>query len=440
MKYVFTLVLFLMMGQYSLRGQAYTSYFTGSVSDVSPAAYGGICLMGGASENDNAMAWFLQQANGGDILVLRASGSDGYNDYLYEDLGVTVNSVETIKFNSASAASDPYIHQRIQQAEGIWFAGGDQWDYVSYWRGTAVDSLINLAISERNIVIGGTSAGMAIQGGYYFSAENGTVTSATALDNPYDSSVKVAHEPFIKNEFLADVITDTHYDNPDRRGRHTVFLARILTDLGLEARGIACDEYTAVCINQNGLAFVYGDYPSNNDNAYFIQPNCELDAGSPETCSSGVPLHWNHDGKALKVCVVKGTNVGLNTFDLNNWQTSSGGSWEHWSVFNSILSVSDAEAPDCTPSAQAPALDKRAALTFSNPVSGSLNVKISSDLIRKGELRLRDTSGIILLDTEVNGQGTYSFSVQHLPKGIYILELLEGEDVLLIEKVHISNY
>ena len=102
--------------------------------------------MGGASENDNAMAWFLQQANGGDILVLRASGSDGYNDYLYEDLGVTVNSVETIKFNSASAASDPYIHQRIQQAEGIWFAGGDQWDYVSYWRETAVDSLINLEV------------------------------------------------------------------------------------------------------------------------------------------------------------------------------------------------------------------------------------------------------------------------------------------------------
>ena len=37
--------------------------------------------MGGASENDAAMAWFLERAGGGDVLVLRASGSDGYNDY-----------------------------------------------------------------------------------------------------------------------------------------------------------------------------------------------------------------------------------------------------------------------------------------------------------------------------------------------------------------------
>ena len=42
------------------------------------------------------MQWFLEQANGGDVLVLRASGSDGYNQYLYNDLGINVNSVESI--------------------------------------------------------------------------------------------------------------------------------------------------------------------------------------------------------------------------------------------------------------------------------------------------------------------------------------------------------
>jgi hypothetical protein len=42
------------------------------------------------------MKWFLQRANGGDILVLRTTGSNGYNSYLYSGLGVTVNSVETI--------------------------------------------------------------------------------------------------------------------------------------------------------------------------------------------------------------------------------------------------------------------------------------------------------------------------------------------------------
>jgi len=140
-------------------------------------------MMGGATEHDEAMKWFLNRANGGDILVLRASGSNGYNDYLYTDLGITVNSVETIVFNNASASSDTYIHDKISKAEAIWFAGGDQWNYVSYWRNSPIDSLINDGLLNRNIVIGGTSAGMAIQGEYYFSAENGTVTSSTALSS-----------------------------------------------------------------------------------------------------------------------------------------------------------------------------------------------------------------------------------------------------------------
>jgi hypothetical protein len=55
----------------------------------------------------------------------------------------------------------------------------------------SVDSLVNLAIQNRNVVVGGTSAGMAILGGYYFSAQNGTVTSAEALTNPYNTRVTV---------------------------------------------------------------------------------------------------------------------------------------------------------------------------------------------------------------------------------------------------------
>jgi cyanophycinase-like exopeptidase len=82
-------------------------------------------------------------------------------------------------------------HQRIQQAEAIWIAGGDQWDYVSYWRNNLIEDYINDAIQLRNAVIGGTSAGMAILGGYYFTAENGTVTSNQALNNPYHNNVTV---------------------------------------------------------------------------------------------------------------------------------------------------------------------------------------------------------------------------------------------------------
>ena len=144
--------------------------------------------MGGASEHDEAMKWFLNKANGGDILVLRTSGSDGYNDYMYSQLGVSINSVETIVYHNELASNDVYVQDRIKEAEGIWFAGGDQWTYIDFWRDTPVDSLINEGIQDRNMVIGGTSAGMAIQGQYYFSAENGTITSAEALANPFDNT------------------------------------------------------------------------------------------------------------------------------------------------------------------------------------------------------------------------------------------------------------
>jgi cyanophycinase-like exopeptidase len=150
--------------QVSAFSQAYVSYFTGNKKDKVTQPQGGICLMGGSSESDEAMRWFLQRADGGDVLVLRASGSDGYNDYLFEELGIPVNSVESIVFKGAEAAEDPYIHQKIKQAEAIWLAGGNQWNYVNYWRNTAIGRLINEGIRDRKIVIGGTSAGWRFWG------------------------------------------------------------------------------------------------------------------------------------------------------------------------------------------------------------------------------------------------------------------------------------
>ncbi|MCB0637011.1 MAG: cyanophycinase, partial [Lewinella sp.] len=115
--YLFLLTL---LGSAGLAAQSYTSYFSGNETDAQTQPQGGVCMMGGATEHDNAMRWFLQRADGGDVLVLRASGADGYNSYLYSELGETVNSVETIVFNNASAATEPYVQQAIQQAEAIW--------------------------------------------------------------------------------------------------------------------------------------------------------------------------------------------------------------------------------------------------------------------------------------------------------------------------------
>lgn len=407
-------------------GQTYTSYFTGNETDVVTNPLGGVCIMGGASEDDNAMQWFLEKANGGDVLVLRATGSDGYNSYLFSELGVAVNSVETIVCSSADASNDPYVLQKINQAEAIWFAGGDQWTYISYWRDTPVSLAINDAIQNRNIVIGGTSAGMAIQGEYYFSAENGTVTSAAALANPFNNRVTVGASPFITNEFLEQTITDTHFDNPDRKGRLATFLARIYTDHGVYAKAIACDEYTAVCIETDGMARVYGGAPTYDDNAYFIQSNCELIEQAPEICASGIPLTWDLDGLALKVYQIKGDETGNNTFDLNTWQSGSGGSWHNWSVLDGVFSEQTSTPVNCLPqSVNALAADLGIDI-FPNPSNTEITITSS---IYFNKIEVFNTLGQMEDRIDFLNTMNYSFTLPDA-SGAYLVRIFTKDGII----------
>lgn len=328
------------------KAQPYNSYFTGDVTNVETNPDYGICLMGGSTEDDRAMIWFLEKANGGDILVIRASGSDGYNDYFYSDLGVEVNSVETIVFNSASAASDSYVLQQIGNAEAIWMAGGDQSDYINYWKDTEVENLLNQHINLKQAVIGGTSAGMAVLGASYFSADNGGLYSYEALEDPYNPYMTIGHNNFLEVPLLENTITDTHFSERDREGRLLTFMARMNNELGERSFGIACDEYTAVCIDSSGVGAVYGEWPEYDDFAFFVQMNCE-EGNVPENMQAGTPFTWNFNGQATKVYKVGGTTTGNHYLDLNDWQTGNGGEWLHWYAVDGIFTSETGSAADC---------------------------------------------------------------------------------------------
>ncbi len=327
--------------------QSYSSYFTGDTTNVLVQPTAGIFLAGGAGDHDNAMKWFLERANGGDVLVIRASGADGYNDYFYSDLGIDVNSVETIVFNNSSAADDSYVIAQIENAEAIFMAGGDQSDYINYWKDTPVEDALNNHINVKQGVIGGTSAGMAVQGGHYFSADNGSAYSSEALENPYNTFMTIGHQDFLQHTVLQHVITDTHYDDPDRRGRHATFLSRILQDGFPMALGIASNEWVAVCIDELGIAYVFGEWPDYQEYAYFLRPGCEAPIG-PEICSVNQPLTWNRNEKALYVFKATGTLQGTSTFDLNDWTTAEGGSWQEWWIEGGVFNVNENSiGPDC---------------------------------------------------------------------------------------------
>ena len=119
---------FWVLGHLALHAQAFVVHNTGAEMDGEFQASGGVCLMGGSSESDDAMAWFLERAGGGDVLVLRASGSDGYNDYMFNDLGVDIHRVTTVVCQAPSASYNDAVLALVEGAEGIWFAGGDQAD------------------------------------------------------------------------------------------------------------------------------------------------------------------------------------------------------------------------------------------------------------------------------------------------------------------------
>lgn len=303
------------------------TYLTGNAADVTTPAVGGLLLMGGSTDVDAAINWFLQRAAGGDVVVIRSSGADGYNSYMYNM--VNVNSVETIIIDSREKALLTSVRDKIRNAEALFIAGGDQWNYVNYWKNTPVEDAINYLINTKGVTVGGTSAGLAILGSAYYSAQSGSVTSAQALGNPYHRYVTLGAGDFIAAPFLSNTITDSHYSQRTRQGRHIAFMARLMKDFGYTStvKGIGVDEQTAVCIDAAGNGKVYGI-----NNAYFLR-NTGLGA---ETCVSGSPLTWNRSAQAVSAYRIAGSSTGNGSFNATNW-TFSGGTGYYYYVNNGTL-------------------------------------------------------------------------------------------------------
>ena len=257
---------------------ALVHYLTGNDADAAVDPTGpALILMGGGPEVDQAFVWWQQYVQGGDVVVLRTSGADGYNDYLYGEIG-GVDSVETMLVTTKALAADPYVAWRIAHAEGIFIAGGNQTSYVNVWKSTGVEDAIHAAYA-RGAVIGGTSAGLAILGQFVFSAQNGTVYSDEALDDPYNQYMTL-DQGFLALPLLAGVITDSHFAERDRFGRLLGFTARIVQDgWAAEALGIGVDETTALLVEPNGSATVAGE-----GNVYVLR------GGAPSHCVPGDPL------------------------------------------------------------------------------------------------------------------------------------------------------
>ncbi len=234
-----------------------------------------LALMGGGGSVDAAYASIASHAGGGHIVILRAVSDDSF-DPEDGDYGVSfstkwgpVISAETIVFHRREASFDPRVIAALRNADGIFLAGGDQGNYIRYWKGTPVQDALNAHV-RANRPIGGSSAGLAILGHYsYTCLDSISMESKLALVDPYNSGVTLENE-FLHLKFLDSVFTDTHFSARSRLGRLIVYVARSDKDHPSDkVFGFGIDEKSAVLIGADGIGRLA---PGSAGSAWLVMP------------------------------------------------------------------------------------------------------------------------------------------------------------------------
>lgn len=293
-----------------------------------------VMIMGGGPDVDSAFRWMIERGGirpgtGGRFVVIRATGSDAYNPYIYygDDKDATtgapapewvggaalgLSSVETLIIPDRDAANHPFVNNVVSRAQAVFIAGGDQSHYINYWKNTALDATLN-RLMQRNVPIGGTSAGLAVLGQFDFAALRDTVTTAEALADPYNEFMTLDPDPlsltggFLVPDAFKNTILDSHLDSRDRMGRLMTFVSRLVAPVGSSgcpggilaagtsalngARGIGLGVETALLVQGDGRRAPYTGRRVTNPSTtsesavYFVRP---LEAAT--TCASATPL------------------------------------------------------------------------------------------------------------------------------------------------------
>src|SRR5262244_3614395 len=274
-KWILLAAVALCFAGHTFAAKSYSYFRVGNASDVSTATTAGTVLMGGGTDVDAAFQWMCQRSDNGAFLVIRATGTDAYNPYV-QQLSPAENSVATLIIPNRTAASDPFVISTIQTAEALWIAGGDQSNYINFWKGTPVEDNLN-ALIARNVPIGGTSAGMNVLTQFLYSAlASQGVTSSQALADPFTRYITLDRD-FVNVSSLVGIIGDPHFVTRDRMGRDLAFMCRIyLNGWSSAPRDIAIDEKTALLILPSGSASVVG-----TSTVYFMQA-----PGAPQVCQA----------------------------------------------------------------------------------------------------------------------------------------------------------
>ncbi|MCA0445921.1 MAG: Type 1 glutamine amidotransferase-like domain-containing protein [Bacteroidetes bacterium] len=221
------------------------------------SAQGYLCAVGGGGEDykdwsDKPYSWIVEKSGKGKVIVLSANTETTWIPDYFKSFGAS--SAVNLKIATKSTADLQSTYDAIVSASAVFIKGGDQWDYISQWKGTKTEDAIRQVFLNGG-VIAGTSAGAMVLGSVAFSAKSGSVYPVESLNNPFHSKIQ------LETDFLnlvPDVLFDTHVAERGRIGRLIPFVFNYTQKTGNDLLGVGIDDLTALCIEPNGNATVMG--------------------------------------------------------------------------------------------------------------------------------------------------------------------------------------
>ncbi len=220
-------------------------------------AQGYVCAIGGGSENYNDWSdapyrWIVQRADSGKIIIIDVADATNWLPNYFISLGASTAYNKTIP--NVATANLQSTYDELITAKGIFIRGGNQWDYIRFWKGTKVDSAIQYVFNNGG-VIAGTSAGAAVLGEVDFTAQSGSAYPDESLLNPFISKMRFEYN-FLK--LVPNVLFDTHFIERGRHGRLIAMIYNQHFNSGRDLIGAGIDDRTAICISPNGIGEVMG--------------------------------------------------------------------------------------------------------------------------------------------------------------------------------------
>jgi cyanophycinase len=238
--------------------------------------------IGGAEEKEGStqiLSRFVELAGGGDAdIVIIPTASMLQNtgpryERLFSDLGA--RRASSLDFDTRRDAEEAGRLERLNQASGVFFTGGNQLRLSTLVGGTAVAKAVR-QMNAGGIPVAGTSAGAA------FMCEH-MIAFGDDGSTPIAGSVRLAPGLGLTNR----IVIDQHFRQRDRLGR-------LLTALAYNpfAVGIGLDEDTAAFIAPDNTVHVEGSGGITVVDAAEVQFSSMDSVSEGRTvCLVGVKLH-----------------------------------------------------------------------------------------------------------------------------------------------------